>query len=49
MAEPMVLLNYAFVAVVFTLLLGAAVSQRARVGLCWVAIPGLVACVDTKV
>ena len=48
MAEPLVLLNYAFVAVVFTLLLGATVSQRARVGLCWVAIPGLVACVGTK-
>ena len=48
MAEPLVLLNYAFVAVVFSLLLGAAVSQRARVGLCWVAIPGLVACVGTK-
>ena len=46
--EPLVLLNYAFVAVVFTLLLGAGVSQRARVGLCWVAIPGLVACVGTK-
>ena len=48
MAEPLVLLNYAFVAVVFTLLLGAGVSQRARVGLCWVAIPGLMACVGTK-
>ena len=48
MAEPLVLLNYAFVAVVFSLLLGAMVSQRARVGLCWVAIPGLVACVGTK-
>ena len=72
MAEPLVLLNYAFVAVVFSLLLGATVSQeavwksnfgrptmanslvdhphrqRARVGLCWVAIPGLVACVGTK-
>ena len=48
MADPLVLLNYAFVAVVFTLLLGATVSQRARVGLCWVAIPGLVACVGTK-
>ena len=48
MAELLVLLNYAFVAVVFSLLLGAAVSQRARVGLCWVAIPGLVACVGTK-
>ena len=46
--EPFVLLNYAFVAVVFSLLLGAMVSQRARVGLCWVAIPGLVACVGTK-
>ena len=43
MAELMVLLNYAFVAVVFTLLLGAGVSQKARVGLCWVAIPGLMA------
>ena len=29
-------------------LLGAGVSQKARVGLCWVAIPGLVACVGTK-
>jgi uncharacterized membrane protein YGL010W len=48
MAEPLVLLNYAFVAVVFSLLLGAGVSQRARVGLCWVAIPGLLACVGTK-
>ena len=48
MAEPLVLLNYAFVAVVFSLLLGAGVSQRARVGLCWVAIPGLMACVGTK-
>ena len=48
MAEPLVLLNYAFVAVVFTLLLGATVSQRARVGLCWVAIPGLIGCVATK-
>ena len=48
MAEPLVLLNYAFVAVVFTLLLGAGVSQKARVGLCWVAIPGLMACVGTK-
>ena len=48
MVELMVLLNYAFVAVVFTLLLGAGVSQRARVGLCWVAIPGLMACVATK-
>ena len=48
MAEPLVLLNYAFVAVVFTLLLGAGVSQRARVGLCWLAIPGLMACVGTK-
>ena len=48
MADPLVLLNYAFVAVVFSLLLGAMVSQRARVGLCWVAIPGLVACVGTK-
>ena len=48
MAEPLVLLNYAFVAIVFSLLLGAGVSQRARVGLCWVAIPGLMACVGTK-
>ena len=48
MAEPLVLLNYAFVAIVFSLLLGAGVSQKARVGLCWVAIPGLVACVGTK-
>ena len=48
MAEPLVLLNYAFVAIVFSLLLGAGVSQRARVGLCWVAIPGLMACVATK-
>ena len=48
MAEPLVLLNYAFVAIVFSLLLGAGVSQRARVGLCWVAIPGLKACVGTK-
>ena len=46
--EPLVLLNYAFVAVVFILLLGSIVSQRARVGLCWVAIPGLIACVATK-
>ena len=46
--EPLVLLNYAFVAIVFSLLLGAGVSQRARVGLCWVAIPGLMACVGTK-
>ena len=45
MAEPLVLLNYAFVAVVFTLLLGAGVSQKARVGLCWVAIPGLMVAV----
>ena len=48
MAEPLVLLNYAFVAIVFSLLLGAGVSQKARVGLCWVAIPGLMACVGTK-
>lgn len=48
MAEPLVLLNYTFVAVVFTLLLGATVSQRARVCLCWVAIPGLIGCVATK-
>ena len=48
MAEPLVLLNYAFVAIVFSLLLGAGVSQRARVGLCWVAIPGLMACVGSK-
>ena len=48
MAEPLVLLNYAFVAIVFSLLLGAGVSQRARVGLCWIAIPGLMACVGTK-
>ena len=48
MAEPPVLLNYAFVAIVFSLLLGAGVSQKARVGLCWVAIPGLMACVATK-
>ena len=48
MAEPLVLLNYAFVAIVFSLLLGAGVSQKARVGLCWVAIPGLKACVGTK-
>ena len=47
MAEPLVLLNYAFVAIVFSLLLGAGVSQKARVGLCWVAIPGLMACVGT--
>ena len=33
--------NVFFVA--FSLLLGATVSQRARVGLCWVAIPGLMA------
>ena len=49
MAEPLVLLNYAFVAVVFTLLLGAGVSQRARVGLCWVAIPGLMAVVAVAI
>ena len=48
MAEPLVLLNYAFVAIVFSLLLGAGVSQKARVGLCWLAIPGLMACVATK-
>ena len=48
MAEPLTLLNYAFVAIVFSLLLGAGVSQRACVGLCWVAIPGLMACVGTK-
>jgi len=48
MAEPLVLLNYAFVAVVFTLLLGAGVSQKARVGLCWLAIPALMALVATK-
>ena len=48
MAEPLVLLNYAFVAIVFSLLLGAGVSQKARVGLCWVAIPGLMACVGSK-
>ena len=48
MAEPLVLLNYAFVAIVFSLLLGAGVSQKARVGLCWLAIPGLMACVGTK-
>ena len=29
MADPLVLLNYAFVAVVFSLLLGATVSQEA--------------------
>ena len=49
MAELMVLLNYAFVAVVFTLLLGAGVSQRARVGLCWVAIPGFMALVGGSI
>ena len=48
MAEPLVLLNYVVVAVVFALLLGAGVSQRARVGLCWLAIPALMACVATK-
>ena len=48
MAEPLVLLNYAFVAIVFSLLLGAGVSQRARVGLCWLAIPALMALVATK-
>ena len=48
MADPLVLLNYAFVALVFSLLLGATVSQRARVGLCWLAIPALVALVATK-
>ena len=48
MAEPLVLLNYAFVAIVFSLLLGAGVSQKARVGLCWLAIPALMALVATK-
>ena len=48
MADPLVLLNYAFVALVFSLLLGAGVSQKARVGLCWLAIPALVALVATK-
>ena len=49
MAEPLVLLNYAFVAIVFSLLLGAGVSQKARVGLCWVAIPGLMAVVAVAI
>ncbi len=44
MAEPLKgLLSYAFLAMVFSLLLGPGVSLKARVGLCWVAIPGLMA------
>ena len=37
------LLSYAFLAIGFSLLLGPGVSLKARVGLCWVAIPGLMA------
>ena len=42
------LLDYAFLAIGFSLLLGPGVSLTARVGLCWVAITGLMACVGTK-
>ena len=37
------LLSYAFLAIGFSLLLGPGFSLKARVGLCWVAIPGLMA------
>ena len=39
------LLSYAFLAIGFSLLLGPGVSLKARVGLCWVAIPGLMVAV----
>ena len=37
------LLSYAFLAIGFSLLLGPGVWLIVRVGLCWVAIPGLMA------
>ena len=39
------LLSYAFLAIGFGLLLGPGVSPKARAGLCWVAIPGLMVAV----
>ena len=43
------LLSYAFLAIGFSLLLGPGVSLKARVGLCWVAIPGLMAVVAVAI
>ena len=43
------LLDYAFLAIGFSLLLGPGVSLTARVGLCWVAIPGFMALVGGSI